>query len=674
MNHFGTGLLYSTLLGGSLSDVASGIAVDSAGDAYVTGYTESSDFPTANAIQASYTGGTCGSTPCPDAFVTEVNPQGTSLVYSTYLGGNTGNYGNAIAVDTNTNAYVAGTTFSQNFPAIALAYQGEPGNTTGLGSVFVSQISHNNVPAVALTPQKINFGNVTENTTENVTSENVPAVVTVLNASTAPLQISGVATTGDFAETNNCIGTLSAGGGVCTINLTYTPTVLAPETEQLSITDNADGSPHLVTLTGTGVTGVAQVQFTPTSLVFPGTTLNTTSAVQTVTMTNDGETALTVTNIAATGDFAETNTCPSYPFTMAVGGSCSFSVTFTPTNTGVRKGSLTVTDNVTSGSSSIGLTGTGDPNFTLNSSTASEFVPIGTTTTTFPISISAPKSLNFTDTIELSCSAGSCSFNPAEIALNSTTIPSTSTLTLSGLSPSSANPFIFTVNGADVTSSDETATLSMAVYFGDFSISATPAVSTITSGASTIYSVTVSPVNNFNQAVSISCGKLPQGALCLANPSALTPLNGAAVSSQLTISTTPQSTSTSPASLLPRARPRIPPPPRMMLAVWGACNLLIVVVLLVRAKRRSRGTGKRRRFVYAQVALAMLALAAAFWISCDTDIYTNVIQPSTVNGTPTGNYTIPVIGTFTGTTAGIGVVTGTQTTVTRTTSVNLVVQ
>jgi len=72
--------------------------------------------------------------------------------------------------------------------------------------------------------------------------------------------------------------------------------------------------------------------------------------------------------------------------------------------------------------------------------------------------------------------------------------------------------------------------------------------------------------------------------------------------------------------------------------------------------------------------LAMLALAAAFWISCDTDIYTNVIQPSTVNGTPTGNYTITVYGTYTGSTAGIGVTTGTQTTVKRQTTVNLVVQ
>ena len=676
MNHYGTALLYSTLLSGSLTDVASGIVVDTSGNAYVTGYTESSDFPTANAVQASYSGtpNACGpSTPCQDAFVTEVNTQGTSLVYSTYLGGSSGNFGNAIAVDSNTDAFVAGTTFSSNFPAIALSYQGQSGNTTGLGNAFVSMLSHNNLPAVALTPQKIAFGNVTEGTTANVTSQNFPSTVTLLNAGTQPLQVTSIATAGDFAETNNCLGTLPAGGGVCTINVTYTPTVLAPETQLLAITDNATGSPHLVTLTGTGVTGVAQVQFSPSSLVFPATVINTTSpTAQAVTMTNNGQTALTVTNITATGAFAQTNNCPYYPFTMAVGGSCTFSVTFSPTSTGVLKGSLTITDNTTSGSSAITLTGTGDPNFNLTSPTHSQNLPIGTTTTTFPISMTSLVA-NFTDTIALTCSAGTCSFNPSEIALNTTTLPSSSTLTLSGLSASSANPFIFTVNGADATTSDETATLPLTIYFGDFSVSATPAVSTIQSGQSTSYTVTVSPINNFNQPVSISCGSLPKGALCLANPATLTPSNGGAVSSVLTVSTTAQSTSTT-AGLIPRTRPRIPPPPPRVLALWGTCGLLMLVVFLVRGQLRYRGTGKRRRLIYAQVALATLALATAFWISCDTGIYTNVIQPLPINGTPTGNYVITILGTFTGTTAGQNVTTGTQTTVTRITSVNLVVQ
>ena len=108
-----------------------------------------------------------------------------------------------------------------------------------------------------------------------------------------------------------------------------------------------------------------------------------------------------------------------------------------------------------------------------------------------------------------------------------------------------------------------------------------------------------------------------------------------------------------------------------MLVLWGTCNLLALGALLVCRKMGRRGTGRRKGLIYAQVALVTLVLASAFWMSCDTAIYTNVIQPSTVNGTPTGNYVIPIQGAFTGTTA---VLNGTTTTVIRTTTVNLTVQ
>jgi hypothetical protein len=532
-------------------------------------------------------------------------------------------------------------------------------------------VSHNNVPSVALTPQKLAFGNVIEYTTANVTMQNVPSIVTLMNPSTFPLHVTSVAAGGDFLATSNCVGTIPAGGGVCPITVTFTPTVIAPETQLLSIYDNATGSPHVVSLTGAGVTGTGSMAFTPTSLVFPAETMNVTSPAQTVIMTNNGQTPLTVTNITTTGDFAETTTCPFTPFTIAVNESCAFQITFTPTSTGVLKGSLVVTDNTTSGSSTLSLTGTGNANFNLASSTLTQSLAIGTTTTTFTISLSSVVS-EFTDTIALKCESGSCSFNPGNIALNSTTIPSSSILTLSGLSALSTNPYIFTVDGQD-TLTNAIATLTLTIYFQDFSISASPAIETIVSGATTIYTVTVSPINGFSQPVALSClsSSLPKGALCIASPADLMPVGGA-ISSQLSISTTAQSTSTS--GLVPRARPPNLPPPRMMLALWGTSGLLMLVVLLGRGRMKLRGTGKRRRLIYAQVALATLALATAFWMGCETDIYTNVIQPSTVNGTPTGNYVITILGTYTGSTAGVGVTSGTTTTVTHQTTVNLTVQ
>ena len=110
-------LSYSTYLGGSSDDVGDGIAVDAAGDAYVTGYTSSTNFPTtAGAFQSSLGGAM-------NAFVTKLNAAGTALVYSTYLGGNNTDWGYGIAVDAVGDAYVIGSTQSADFPTTAGAFQ-----------------------------------------------------------------------------------------------------------------------------------------------------------------------------------------------------------------------------------------------------------------------------------------------------------------------------------------------------------------------------------------------------------------------------------------------------------------------------------------------------------------------------------------------------------------------
>jgi hypothetical protein len=122
LNTAGNALLYSTYLGGDADDVANGIAVDGQGSAYVVGQTQSHDFPIVGAVQASLAGGTCmyayGMLPCFDAFVAKLNAAGSALVYSTYLGGNGDDAGTAIAVDAAGNAYIAGYTNSGNFPVI----------------------------------------------------------------------------------------------------------------------------------------------------------------------------------------------------------------------------------------------------------------------------------------------------------------------------------------------------------------------------------------------------------------------------------------------------------------------------------------------------------------------------------------------------------------------------
>jgi hypothetical protein len=139
INAQGTALVYSTYLGGSGSDLGAGIAVDSTGDAYVTGGTGSSSispsigFPVKNAVQPVFGGPGA-------AFVAEINAQGSNFIYSTYLGGDGGDGGSAIAVDSNGNAYVTGSTASINFPT-ANALQPRFGTAQGFGNAFVSVLS-----------------------------------------------------------------------------------------------------------------------------------------------------------------------------------------------------------------------------------------------------------------------------------------------------------------------------------------------------------------------------------------------------------------------------------------------------------------------------------------------------------------------------------------------------
>ncbi len=124
----GTRLIYSTYLGGKVSDWATSIAVDESGNAYIGGYTSSTNFPTMNAFQSSLhctpnEFGQPGCTPDADSFVAKLNPSGSALLYSTFLGGMGEDYLESIAVDSTHNAYVGGRTKSADFPTRASLQQ-----------------------------------------------------------------------------------------------------------------------------------------------------------------------------------------------------------------------------------------------------------------------------------------------------------------------------------------------------------------------------------------------------------------------------------------------------------------------------------------------------------------------------------------------------------------------
>jgi hypothetical protein len=133
LNPTGSAVVYSTYLGGSGGEDGGNVAVDSAGNLYVAGQTNSSDFPTVNALQSSYGGGAS------DGVVTKIDPTGSALIYSTYLGGSGEDHPLGIAVDGSGNAYVAGNTQSSDFPTTFGAFQTVFGG--GGGHVFVSKFN-----------------------------------------------------------------------------------------------------------------------------------------------------------------------------------------------------------------------------------------------------------------------------------------------------------------------------------------------------------------------------------------------------------------------------------------------------------------------------------------------------------------------------------------------------
>jgi Abnormal spindle-like microcephaly-assoc'd, ASPM-SPD-2-Hydin len=144
----------------------------------------------------------------------------------------------------------------------------------------------------------------------------------------------------------------------CTFQITFTPSAAGTRNGTITFTDNATGSPQTVTLTGTGV--AVAIGISPTSLTFGSQAVGTTSAAQTVTVSNNGNFPLIFSNIVTSGDFAGATLaqCPSIGVEAQP---CVFSITFKPTATGTRAGAITFTDTGTGSPQTVTLSGTGTP-------------------------------------------------------------------------------------------------------------------------------------------------------------------------------------------------------------------------------------------------------------------------------------------------------------------------
>jgi len=187
---------------------------------------------------------------------------------------------------------------------------------------------------------------------QQVGSSSASQKVQVSNWGTTVMTISSIAVSGPFTQTNNCGAKYGPGNAGCTVNVTFTPTASGVQSGTLTVTDSGAGSPQAIQLNGTGT----EVAFAPSVLKFGARPVQTNGTTLNATLTNSGPTALNVSNIAITGDFSQTNNCGSL---VAAGGSCTITVSFVPTTTGVRYGSITVNDSDASSPQTLTLTGTG---------------------------------------------------------------------------------------------------------------------------------------------------------------------------------------------------------------------------------------------------------------------------------------------------------------------------
>jgi hypothetical protein len=343
LNPSASAFVFSTYLGGTGTDIPGAISVDGAGNVDVAGQTSSTDFPILNPLQAALIGAS-------NAFITQLGPSGNSILFSTYLGGGGEFDVFGAAVDSSGNVYINGDTPSTDFPVVN-AFQPVFGDVV---DVFLAKVSFG--AGVSLSPTSLAF-------TEPVGETSATRTITVTNNGSAALSLTSIAITGtnmgDFAQTNTC-GTSVAAGASCAISVTFTPPATGAFSASVTLTDNALGSPQAIIITGTGTPAAPAVTLLPTSLTYASQLVGTTSTAQTVTLTNSGNAALSLTSVAVTGtnisDFAQTNTCGT---SVAAGASCTISVTFTPQATGARSASVTATDNASDSPQTVGLSGTG---------------------------------------------------------------------------------------------------------------------------------------------------------------------------------------------------------------------------------------------------------------------------------------------------------------------------
>jgi len=240
---------------------------------------------------------------------------------------------------------------------------------------------------VLLSNVAINFGN------EQVNVRSTAIVETITNNQSVALNITGIAASGDFTQTNTCQQPIAAHAS-CTVSLFFTPSTTGTRTGTLTITDDASNSPQSVALGGVGAS--AAVTVAPASISFGNQVINTTSAGQKITFTNAGFVAVTINSVQASGGFAETDNCSGNILTG--GQACTVTVSFSPVVTGSASGTVTFNDTAPGAPHIVGLTGTSQLPVSLSANLMFAAVNVGSSSVpqTMTLTNNQSSTLNFT--------------------------------------------------------------------------------------------------------------------------------------------------------------------------------------------------------------------------------------------------------------------------------------
>ena len=341
--------LYATYLGGSGDDRATGIAVNSAGNAYVTGYTASTNFPTAVPLQLSNAGGT-------DAFVAKLNSFGNGILYSTYLGGSANEdftsaatFSGNIVVDSVGNAYVTGYTSSNNFPTAAPV---QAANAGGASDAFIAKISDTTPAAdfaVTVNPasQLVNPGN---SATYTVTITPVGGFTGAVN-----LNVTGLPTDASSSFNPSSVTITDANAKTSVLTVTTTSST-SPGTYTLNIGATSGNIQHN-TFASLIVPGATSANLAVTKTASPNPAIVSANLTYRIVVTNRGPSPATsavltdtlppgVTFISASptqGSCSGTTTITCNFGSLANGGSAIASILVTPQSTGELSNTASIT-------------------------------------------------------------------------------------------------------------------------------------------------------------------------------------------------------------------------------------------------------------------------------------------------------------------------------------------